>query len=181
MDSNVPGHSTVPEQVALYRFFDQSGQLLYVGITLEIAWRWKSHSKSKPWWRSVSRATIEHFDSRAAALAAERDAIAAERPLWNIVHNGDASTTNRELPALRHPGKWMSMARAAQLLGTTRATLGGTLRTIATANQWWGEGNWREDRFEPTRVELRTERVLQVVAEIRAAEAEADRLANGDS
>lgn len=71
----------------LYRFFDADGALLYVGITKNGAQRWHEHSKSKEWWGRVASTTVEHYDTRAAALDAERAAIVAERPLFNVVHN----------------------------------------------------------------------------------------------
>lgn len=83
-DGNAPA---LTEPTALYRFYDANDQLLYIGVSLEIAWRWRSHSRTKPWWTTVARATIDHYDTRRGALAAERAAIKAERPLWNVTHN----------------------------------------------------------------------------------------------
>jgi predicted GIY-YIG superfamily endonuclease len=78
---------------ALYRFFDTAGRLLYVGITVDIGVRWKHHSKGKEWWADVVRATVTHYPTRDAALAAEKAAIRAEKPIWNIIHNQRAATT----------------------------------------------------------------------------------------
>lgn len=72
---------------ALYRFYDQHGQLLYIGITMDLGSRWYSHDRGKPWWIDVARATVEHFPTRSEALDAEAAAIQRERPLWNVVHN----------------------------------------------------------------------------------------------
>lgn len=74
-------------QHALYRFWNADDQLLYVGITLNPGARWKAHQYDKPWWSNVARITIELHPDRAAALASERAAIHAERPLYNVVHN----------------------------------------------------------------------------------------------
>lgn len=73
---------------ALYRFYDIQGRLLYVGITLDLGARWAHHSKNKTWWLDVVRGTVEHFEDRPAVLAAEKAAIIAEAPLWNVIHNG---------------------------------------------------------------------------------------------
>lgn len=73
---------------ALYRFYDLEDRLLYVGITLDLGARWKYHSKNKTWWTDVVRCTVEHFLTREAVLIAEKAAIIAEKPRWNIVHNG---------------------------------------------------------------------------------------------
>lgn len=71
----------------LYRFWDADEQLLYVGITLNPGHRWTSHRNDKPWWSEVATITIETHPDRRAVLEAERRAIVAERPRYNIVHN----------------------------------------------------------------------------------------------
>jgi DNA-binding GntR family transcriptional regulator len=72
-----------PERTALYRFFDATGQLLYVGVSGNTETRWRQHAESKPWWSDVADKTTEWLDSRAEALDAERTAIRTERPLHN--------------------------------------------------------------------------------------------------
>jgi predicted GIY-YIG superfamily endonuclease len=81
-------HLLDPQPHALYRFFDQSGELLYVGITMDLPARMGNHRRDKPWWTDAAWIGIEHFDNRAAALEAERMAIKAETPRYNVVHNG---------------------------------------------------------------------------------------------
>ncbi len=77
---------------ALYRFYDEAGDLLYVGITLNPGSRFKQHSHDKPWWANVRRIELETHPTRAAALAAETAAILSEGPRHNIVHNRPRST-----------------------------------------------------------------------------------------
>lgn len=72
---------------ALYRFYDAEGVLLYVGITMNPAQRWKDHSKEKPWWVDVAHITLEDHSDREAVELAERAAIRRERPRYNVVHN----------------------------------------------------------------------------------------------
>lgn len=72
---------------ALYRFFDRTDALLYVGITMDLGARLKSHRREKPWWLDIHHITVEHFATRAEALAAEAKAIRAEGPLHNDQHN----------------------------------------------------------------------------------------------
>jgi predicted GIY-YIG superfamily endonuclease len=76
---------------ALYRFYNAAGELLYIGITGNLGQRWDQHNAGKPWWAEVASSTVEHFDSRTAVLAAEKAAIAAERPKYNVVHNNGHS------------------------------------------------------------------------------------------
>ncbi|MEV1013740.1 GIY-YIG nuclease family protein [Micromonospora sp. NPDC049801] len=72
---------------ALYRFFDRTDVLLYVGITADLPTRLKSHRKGKPWWTQVANITIEPFETRQEALDAEKRAIREEGPLHNDQHN----------------------------------------------------------------------------------------------
>lgn len=68
---------------AVYRFWDASDRLLYVGLTVDPGLRWKAH-KRRDWWRSVARATLEWFPDRASAERAEREAIRNEDPVHNV-------------------------------------------------------------------------------------------------
>lgn len=69
---------------ALYRFFDTDGALLYVGITYDTEQRFASHKNSSPWWKDVAGQSIEWYDTRTLALAAESEAIKAEHPRHNV-------------------------------------------------------------------------------------------------
>lgn len=71
---------------ALYRHFDLSGALLYVGVTNRIPNRIKEHSKHSSWWSQIARIDIEHFPDRESVLKAEREAIINEKPKHNIQH-----------------------------------------------------------------------------------------------
>lgn len=74
-----------PERLcSLYRFYDNDGVLLYVGITINPQARVKQHGRVQVWWRDVAFARFEHFDSVAAARIAEAEAIASEDPLHNV-------------------------------------------------------------------------------------------------
>jgi predicted GIY-YIG superfamily endonuclease len=71
----------------LYRAYDAQGVLLYIGITMNPGNRFAQHSEDKPWWADVAEIRVEHFGSRKRVLAAERAAIQAERPCFNVIHN----------------------------------------------------------------------------------------------
>lgn len=73
---------TTSERTALYRHFDAVGALLYVGISRSAAARLASHEQSN-WDQDIARVDVEWFESRAAALRAERKAIAQEEPKHN--------------------------------------------------------------------------------------------------
>jgi predicted DNA-binding transcriptional regulator AlpA len=70
----------------VYRFFDSSGRLLYVGMGGSAHSRWLEHRRTKPWWTYVdhSRTTVQRYESRPEAAAAEARAIREELPQHNI-------------------------------------------------------------------------------------------------
>lgn len=77
------------ERTALYRLYDAAGRLLYIGITKAPTTRWQQHGREKAdsWWPDVARKTIEWFDSRPEAEAAEYAAIRTEGPPYNDRHS----------------------------------------------------------------------------------------------
>lgn len=74
-------------RTALYRLRGESRGLLYVGISSNPLRRWPEHAAEKQWWSEVTDLSMQWFESRAAALKAEVEAIRTERPLYNVQHN----------------------------------------------------------------------------------------------
>lgn len=74
------------ERTALYRLFDASGALLYVGITGNPQKRFGEHAATKEWWPAVAERRIEWLATRVDAAASEKKAIERELPSWNIRH-----------------------------------------------------------------------------------------------
>lgn len=87
----------------LYRFYSATGQLLYVGITMNPPARWKKHKESKDWWGEVVGITLETYPTRDDLQAAERRAIRVERPLHNIVHAKQKPDRLKSVPPLVAP------------------------------------------------------------------------------
>lgn len=83
--------------IALYRMFSATGQLLYIGQSVNPAQRLCLHRNDpeKNWLTDIARMDIEWFATRAEAKAAEASAIHAERPLHNIDHQVDATDRRR--------------------------------------------------------------------------------------
>lgn len=84
----------------LYRMLDEGGHLLYVGIAGNPGRRAEDHGKDKAWWPNVALMVLEHYPSRPQAEAAERLAIATERPLYNVTYQtgkAQASAVPRRL------------------------------------------------------------------------------------
>ena len=77
--------------VFLYRMFDYSNTLLYVGISQSFFNRVDQHAADKDWFSDVDRITAERFSTRQEALMHEKQAIQHEKPIHNKMHNGDNS------------------------------------------------------------------------------------------
>lgn len=73
----------------VYRAFDGSGRLLYVGCSGDADTRLRYHEGHAPWWvfhESIERTPFDDYDE---ALAAEAEAIATEHPRWNMQGRSD--------------------------------------------------------------------------------------------
>lgn len=82
-----PYRNPGPVRTALYRHFDADGVLLYVGIADRPTSRTRNHARDSEWAIFAATADMEWFPDRGTALEAERDAIRAEMPIFNWVHN----------------------------------------------------------------------------------------------
>lgn len=71
-------------RTAVYRFFDSSDALIYIGITNNPPKRWALHAYQKPWWKDVALREVEWFDTREEAEVVEAQVISHCRPKWNI-------------------------------------------------------------------------------------------------
>lgn len=81
--------SEPPERIALYRLYDVSDQLLYVGITSNLRKRWQAHARDKHWWQEVAHKDVEWFERRKSAERIEKIEIETENPVYNRTFNGD--------------------------------------------------------------------------------------------
>jgi len=101
----------------LYRHFDAAGDLLYVGCSSNAIRRTEQHEAQAHWFPDVATITVQHFASVSEALSAEKAAIRAEGPKYNV---------RGKLPELQQTAEdreeWNAMAlaedkrRAADLL-----------------------------------------------------------------
>jgi GIY-YIG catalytic domain. len=92
-----------PRATAVYRFFDASGRLLYVGIAFDPAERWKHHASKTRWWKDAVDNTIEWYDTRAEAERAEKTALRYEKPIYNkagsvVPYQGPTTKRGMKLP-----------------------------------------------------------------------------------
>ncbi len=73
----------------VYRMFDSSNTLLYIGCTSNPTNRVQSHTKKdkKLWAKEVTLITWIHYPDKISAREAETNAIQLEHPLYNLVYN----------------------------------------------------------------------------------------------
>jgi predicted GIY-YIG superfamily endonuclease len=116
-----------PERTALYRYFDASDDLLYIGISNDPDFRWKAHlygSDRNGWPSKAVRRAVEWFASRPLALAAE--AIRTECPRHNGAHNYDDAPFN--------PNSW------AEASGPRKVPVVADLMRSEIASGHWSHG-----------------------------------------
>jgi predicted GIY-YIG superfamily endonuclease len=82
-------------ETAVYRAYSTHGYLLYVGIAKDVERRMADHRRSSPWFVDAARIDIKHYPNRWQAENAEREAIRAEQPIWNVVGNSTAVIQKR--------------------------------------------------------------------------------------
>ena len=70
----------------LYKIFDTNNQLIYVGMTDNIARRFIQH-QNKEWFKLMTRFESFAFESKEKCKEAEADEIASSNPIYNKIHN----------------------------------------------------------------------------------------------
>jgi len=68
----------------LYRHYNTTGILLYVGISISAIKRLSEHAVQSRWFNQIAVIKIEKFETREEAQLAEKQAIEQESPLFNI-------------------------------------------------------------------------------------------------
>lgn len=105
------------EETSLYRHWDDSGNLLYVGISIHPFIRLDQHRVSSHWFSSVVRVDIERFSCRDEAQKAERIAIASENPLHNIVYSPSATSPDERAKRRKHKKPLTDIRKSSPLAG----------------------------------------------------------------
>lgn len=72
----------------MYRCYDATGRLLYVGATVNLPRRMGEHRQAAWWMEIVTKFRLQVFPSLEAARAAESLAIQEEEPIANVVGTG---------------------------------------------------------------------------------------------
>lgn len=88
----------------VYRMYDASGRLLYVGLTIRPVPRLKSHGTQSGWFADVHRITWRQHAAGHHLHEAEKRAIADEDPLHNVKrpgmpdrHHGPSASSSRRI------------------------------------------------------------------------------------
>lgn len=89
---------------AVYRLYDETGALLYIGSAYDPEKRCKRH-RDKPWWPLVARREDEWREGRRPAYLAEMKAIATEGPRFNDFGTPQYRTPQTEAVLRRAEGQ----------------------------------------------------------------------------
>ena len=99
----------------VYRFYDEAGELLYIGYTADPYTRWRQHSRKSEWAPLAAFVRVERYAYEDLARSAETTAIRSESPRFNIKQTAEDDARN----ALMSRGRWArhreSSADAARL------------------------------------------------------------------
>lgn len=68
----------------VYRVYDVTGSLLYVGSSINVFQRMRDHRTYAPWWRLASEGTVTRYENRWIARKVEALAIRDEHPRFNV-------------------------------------------------------------------------------------------------
>lgn len=108
-----PEHADKPHYV--YRFFDASDRLLYIGCTLDWKRRENEHRWYTPWSDDIAHCEVVRYPDQASALLAEEEAIKAESPVHNAMYNGAGLTgwneERRQSETCLHGHPWEGNSR----------------------------------------------------------------------
>lgn len=91
-----------PGRTAIYRIYDRSDRLLYLGIAVDPSKRIQKHNSTAAWWHLAELQSVEWFDTRAEAERQEMRAVRSEGPLYNSVYadlfSGGAEDAKAAIP-----------------------------------------------------------------------------------
>ena len=121
---------------ALYRFYNADSDLLYIGITNNPTVRWRGHRNTKDWWHEIATITLQTFPDRTNTLKAEREAIIAEHPQYNVVYNVTEPAITKWGPTPRPGDFGLFEPGTVHAFGhTSRRGLTAVIATVISSNQ----------------------------------------------
>jgi len=75
--------AATPRRPCVYFAWDASGELLYIGSSVNVAQRIRGHMSQTPWWSEVRRLTFEEYPTEIEARRAEYAAIGKAPGIYN--------------------------------------------------------------------------------------------------
>lgn len=96
-------------KAVMYRCYDKTGRLLYVGSTINMPRRMSDHRQAAWWMPLVIKTRMQVFPTVEAARAAESLAIQEKTPLCNIVGTG-RSASDKSFPLWTRADRAMAEA-----------------------------------------------------------------------
>ncbi|WP_460057134.1 GIY-YIG nuclease family protein [Pseudomonas sp. S2_D06] len=133
----------------LYRHFDASKRLLYVGISLCTISRLSQHRRSSRWANDIVYIEVERFPTKELAVEAEKQAIILENPIWNVIHkpveeSGGLSASTKGSRKSRHTIDLFDVSNVARCLRETTRLVS---RTVNFAKNIRLSGSPETDTF----------------------------------
>lgn len=120
-----------PRIAYVYRLYDAGDELLYVGKTVNLEQRMRSHARTKAWWPDVRRVESDEFATADLALAHEAFLITTLRPRHNIALSKAAPCGQ--------PMRVMTVEQAAVALGISKQRVRRLVRAgVLDHLHFWG-------------------------------------------
>lgn len=123
----------------LYRFW-RNEELLYIGISINSFTRAAQHSRHADFWPEATHVTFEHHNNRDDVERAEKEAIRAEMPIYNIAHALRGPEDQEAMQAARLQEAWIAYRTAHPETADPESVVGRILDVIRDAARIWREG-----------------------------------------
>lgn len=72
-----------PGPAVVYRFYNEAGLCLYVGISQDFSKRWHVHERQRVWWSQTARCVVDFYPDWPTASQVEEISLATERPVYD--------------------------------------------------------------------------------------------------
>lgn len=127
---------------AVYRFYGTGGDLLYVGMSMNLEGRFRSHRKFRGTdWQQFARIELTWYPNRGEASTAETLAIETESPRWNatgpaarpmrMVEDLTRTLADRIKSGTYPPGSRLpSWAKLEEEFGVSEMVIRGAMRSL---------------------------------------------------
>ena len=92
-------------QLALYRYFDDSDRLLYIGRSGDVGSRDRAHISRSEWMQFAAGSAIKRYRTLKEISDAERKAIETEHPIFNKQYNDTPEAGDRLRAYLEEVGR----------------------------------------------------------------------------